>query len=252
VTDAATARFSDRVDTYVRARPGYPAEVGELLRDRVGLGPGCIVADLGAGTGIFTRLLLAAGATVHAVEPNEPMLARLVADTVHGSLRAHRAPAEATGLSTASIDLVTAAQAFHWFDQAAAGREFRRILRPGGAVALVWNDRAATTPFLQEYEALVRRWATDYPRVDHRRITPEVIEAFFAPGRVEVHHVDHHQRLDREGIRDRLLSSSYAPPPGHPDHEPMLAELTALFDRYAAAGTVRFAYRTDVHLGWFG
>ena len=251
VTDP-TRRFSDRVDTYVRARPGYPAEVVDVLRERAGLGPGSVVADVGAGTGIFTRLLAATGARVHAVEPNEAMLAALIESLGPTStVRTHRRPAEATNLSPASIDLITAAQAFHWFDRDAVGAEFRRILRPTGAVAIIWNGRVTTTPFTVGYEELLRRWATDLGQVDHRQIPREDVAAFFRGGPVEVVEVDNHQLLDRGGLRDRLLSSSYAPPPGHPDHEPMLADLDRLFDAHAVDGQVRLEYRTELHLGRF-
>ncbi len=247
-----TQRFSDRVETYVRARPGYPPAIIDLLRDRAGLGPGCVVADLGAGTGIFTRLLEAAGAHVHAVEPNEKMLAALIGSLAPGStVRTHRRPAEATNLAASSIDLVTAAQAFHWFDRDAVGREMRRILRPGGAVAIIWNGRVTTTPFTAAYDALLRRWATDLGQVDHRQIPREQLREFFAPGPHELHELDNHQVLDRVGLRGRLLSTSYAPPPGHPDHEGMLADLDALFDAHARDGAVRLDYRTELHLGRF-
>lgn len=249
----ATTRFADRVQAYVRTRPGYPPGVIELLRTEAGLGPESTVADIGAGTGIFTRLLLETGAAVHAIEPNGPMREALVA-SVGGSsrLRAHATPAEATGLPDASIDLITAAQAFHWFDLDAAGREFRRILRPGGAVALVWNTRREdTTAFLAAYEMLLRRWSPDYRAVDHRNVGLDSIEPFFAPGRVGVHTFDHHQTFNFEGLRGRVLSSSYAPAAGHPNHEPMLAALRGIFDRHKEHGTVRFDYRTEVYLGRF-
>jgi SAM-dependent methyltransferase len=248
----ATERFSDRVAAYAKARPDYPAGVVDVLRSRAGLGPGCVVADVGAGTGIFTRMLARTGAVVHAVEPNGSMLAALIEGLSPSStIRTHRRPAEATNLSDSSIDLVTAAQAFHWFDQDAVGREFRRILRPRGAVALVWNERVVTTPFLVGYEELLRRWATDYAQVDHRNVTTEVIERFFASGPVEHHTFDHHQDLDLAGLRDRLLSSSYTPSSDDPARRPMLAELVALFAEHEEAGTVRFDYRTQLHLGRF-
>lgn len=247
-----TGRFSDRVQTYVRARPGYPPEVVDALRERTGLGPGTVVADVGAGTGIFTRLLEATGAHVHAVEPNEAMLAALIASLAPGSqVRTHRRPAEATNLASASVDLVTAAQAFHWFDRDGAGREFRRILRPGGAVAIVWNGRVTTTPFTTGYDALLRRWATDLGQVDHRQIPREAIVEFFGGGPVERLELENHQVLDREGMRDRLLSSSYAPAAGHPDHGPMLADLDRLVDAHAVDGHVRLEYRTELYLGRF-
>lgn len=247
-----TQRFSDRVEAYVRARPGYPPELVDALRTRAGLGPGSVVADVGAGTGIFTRLLEATGARVHAVEPNEAMLAALISSLGPSStVRTHRRPAEATNLSAASIDLVTAAQAFHWFDREAVGREFRRILRPGGAVAIIWNSRVTTTPVTVAYDEMLRRWATDLGEVDHRLIPREAVVDFFAGGPVELIELDHHQVLDRTGLRDRLLSTSYAPPPGHPGHGPMLADLDRLFDAHAVDGVVRHEYRTALHLGRF-
>lgn len=247
-----TRRFSDRVRTYVRARPGYPPEVIQALRDRVGLGPGTVVADVGAGTGIFTRLLAATGARVHAVEPNEAMLGALIESLGHTSnVRTHRRPAEATNLSPASIDLVTAAQAFHWFDREAVGTEFRRILRPGGSVAIIWNGRTTGTPFAAAYDDLLRRWATDLGEVDHRLIPRDAVVEFFGGGPVELVEVDNHQLLDHQGLRDRLLSSSYAPAPGHPDHLPMLADLDRLFEAHATEGLVRLDYTTELHLGRF-
>lgn len=247
-----TQRFSDRVATYVRARPGYPDGVVTALRAHAGLGTGTVVADVGAGTGIFTRVLLAAGAVVVAVEPNAPMREQLVADLGGDPrLRVRDARAEATGLAAASVDLVTAAQAFHWFDRAAAGAEFRRILRPGGSLALVWNERLTDAPFMAGYEAFLQRWATDLAAVDHRRTSPSDIAGFFAPWPVTHVALDNEQVLDRAGLRDRFLSSSYAPGPGHPDHVAALAALDALVDAHAVDGVVHFGYRTDVYVGRF-
>lgn len=246
-----TTRFSDRVAAYVAARPGYPPEVVATLADRAGLGPGAVVADLGAGTGIFTRALLAAGAVVHAVEPNGPMREALVADLgAEPALVVHDATAEATGLASASVDLVTAAQAFHWFDVALVRRECARILRPDGLVALVWNTRLDDAgAFSRGYEALLRRRGTDFAEVDHRRDQAERLAGLFGRDGPERHAFAHRQVLDRAGIRARLLSSSYAPPPGHPDHEPILAELDALVDAHGEDGRVTLDYRTDLFLG---
>lgn len=249
-----TRRFTDRVGDYVRYRPGYPPEAIALLHDRCGLGAQSVVADVGAGTGIFTRLLLAAGAkAVHAIEPNGPMRAALVA-ALAGEPRLHVADgtAEKTGLADASVALVVAAQAFHWFDRAAARREFARILRPGGWVALVWNSRRNdATPFLVTYEAMLRRWSPDYAEVNHRKIGLDAIAPFFAPEPVERQVFPSHQVFDFEGVRGRLLSSSYAPAAGHPNHEPMLAELRAIFDAHEEGGRVSFEYETEVYLGRF-
>jgi SAM-dependent methyltransferase len=249
----ATKRFSDRVGNYVRTRPGYPAGVFALLQERCGLGPACVVADIGAGTGIFTRALLERGASVHAIEPNAAMREALVAALgANPNLRASDGTAENSGLADASVDLVVAAQAFHWFDRDAARREFTRILKPRGWCALVWNTRLEnTTPFLVGYENLLRRWSTDYGSVNHRNVGLAAIEPFFAPGKVERHAFRHEQVFDFDGVRGRLLSSSYAPAEGHPNHAPMLAELRAIFDAHNESGRVRFEYETEVYLGRF-
>lgn len=250
----ATARFSDRVDAYVAARPGYPDGVVEALVER-GLGAGSVVADLGAGTGIFTAMLLDAGATVHAVEPNGPMREALAARFgEHPRLHVHDTPAEATRLAAGSVDLVTAAQAFHWFDVPAVRTECARILRPSGLVALVWNTRIDdATPFLRGYEDLLRRRGTDYAAVDHRRNQDERLAAFFGPETsLERHPFANHQVLDAPGLRARLLSSSYSPMPGHPDHEPMLTELDALVAEHGTDGRVVLEYRTELVIGRVG
>jgi SAM-dependent methyltransferase len=212
------------------------------------------VADVGSGTGILTGLLLERGCRVLAVEPNREMRAaaerRLGGDERFTSVAGR---AEETGLAPASVDLVTAGQAFHWFDAARAREEFRRILRPGGVVALLWNDRKVdATPFLRAYEALLRRFGTDYAEVQHRTAKAQEVEAFFGPGRHAVAVFPGRQDLDLEGLRGRLLSSSYVPEAGHPDHEPMLAALGEIFAAHERDGTVALEYDTVVYHGRLG
>ena len=246
-----TKRFSDRVADYVRFRPSYPAEVVATLRHEAGLRPGATVADIGSGTGIFSALLLPHCARVHGVEPNDAM--RTAAERMFsGEPRfvSVAATAEATTLPHASADLVTAAQAFHWFDAAACRREFARILRPGGAVALVWNERETTaTPFLADYETLLHRHATDYAQVNHANTDARKIAEFFAPAGFAIAHFPSEQRCDFEALKGRLLSSSYAPNAGHPGHEPMLADLRDLFERHAKGGAVSLLYSTKLYFG---
>lgn len=246
-----TKRFSDRVADYVRYRPSYPAEVIDTLRREAGLGPSSRVADIGSGTGIFSALLLPHCERVHGVEPNDAMRAA-AEDRFAGDPRFVSVPAtaETTTLPDASVDLVTAAQAFHWFDAAACRREFARILKPNGAIALVWNEReASTTPFLAGYEALIRRHATDYAQVNHVNTDASKVAAFFAPAGFTMAHFPSEQRCDFDGLKGRLLSSSYAPKAGHPSHEPMLAELRTLFDEYATDGRVTLLYSTNLYFG---
>ncbi len=247
----STERFSNRVEDYVKTRPSYPAGVVALLRERCGLGSGVVVADVGAGTGIFTRLLLEAGAVVHAVEPNGPMRQALV-ESVKGDakLHVHEGTAERTGLEDGSVGLITAAQAFHWFDQPLAKKEFARVLRGGRHVALIWNSRLEdTTPFLVGYEGLLKRWSTDYAKVNHRQVGMGTIMPFFAPGKVELHTFDYAQVFDFEGLKGRLMSSSYSPAKGTAAHEPMVRELREIFEKHQAGGRVSFEYKTEVYLG---
>jgi SAM-dependent methyltransferase len=247
----ATERFSDRVADYVHYRPDYPPALTAWLRDACGLAPESRVADIGAGTGISARMLLATGCNVIAVEPNAAMRSAAVAalgDNPRFAARDGRA--DATGLADGSVDLVTVAQAFHWFDPEAARREFARILRPGGLAAIWWNSRRLDgTAFLVGYEALLQRYGTDYARVAERYADDASMHAWFGAGLRASARFDHHQYLDFDALRGRLLSSSYAPQPGHPQHAPMLLALRALFDATAVEGHVDFAYDTRVFAG---
>ncbi len=149
-----------------------------------------------------------------------------------------------------SVDLVTAGQAFHWFDPALAKREFRRILRPGGNVVLLWNSRQLdTTPFLRAYEELLQTYALDYREVSQKNDGEEVLVAFFAPAEPRVARYKNEQRFDLEGLQGRLLSSSYAPLAGHPRNAPMLARLREIFTEHQAGGEVIFLYDTEVFVG---
>ena len=246
-----TRRFKGRAELYARHRPGYPGEVVALLEDECGLKAGSAVADVGSGTGILAAMLLAHGCRVFGVEPNAQMRAegeRALGSTPGFASVGGRA--EATGLAAASVDLVTAAQAFHWFDWPRARAEFARILRPGGWVALLWNlRRKDADAFAVAYERLLLEYATDYERVDHAHVTDEVIAEFFRPSRCAKRVFPNRQVFDYEALEGRLLSSSYAPAAGHPRHAPMLAALRALFERHNERGAVAFAYDTLVYFG---
>ncbi|TKC87188.1 class I SAM-dependent methyltransferase [Trinickia terrae] len=250
ITDS-TQRFTDRVADYVKYRPTYPREVVAFVRDACGLAADARIADIGAGTGISTKLFLDAGHPVVAVEPNDAM--RRAADVRlagHAAYRSVPGTAEATTLPDASVDLVIAAQAFHWFDPATAKREFARILKPGGSIALFWNFRRVTgSPFLDGYEALLRRYSVDYAQVADRYPGDDWMAAWFGENFVKKGTFDNVQRLDFDGLKGRLASSSYAPKPGHPSHEPMLAALRELFDKDAQDGRVDLVYDTFVYVG---
>ncbi|SRR5579871_1827297 len=246
----ATSRFSDRVENYVRYRPGYPAETLETLRAECGLTTQHVIADIASGTGIWTKLLAENGNPVFGVEPNAEMRSageRLLAGlpnftSVAGS-------AEATTLAKHSVDFVTSAQAAHWFDRERARQEFTRILKPGGWLVLIWNERVTnSTPFLRAYEEMLLRYGTDYAEIRHERTTAE-IEKFFAPLPFQERIFPYRQEFDYEGLEGRLLSSSYAPGPERPQHEPMLKELRRIFATYAENGRVSFEYKTREYFG---
>jgi len=249
MTDS-TQRFSNRVDAYVRYRPGYPAALAPDLLRLAGCDAGATVADFGSGTGIFTELLLQQGVTVYAVEPNQPM--RAAAERRLGdNPRFHSvdASAERSGLQSASLDLLTAAQAFHWFNNDAARDEFRRILKPRAQIALIWNRRDTSQPFQQAYDQLLREFAPDYGKVNHMDLEPAQLAGFFAAGAMRQLHYDNAQRLDFDSLLGRLKSSSYCPAENSAHYIPLVNELLAMFERHARDGQVEFDYLTQVFVG---
>ena len=245
-----TERFSSRVEHYVRFRPTYPKEVINVLRDECGLRPEHLIADIASGTGLFTRRLLENGNRVVGVEPNADMraageecLAKFPNFTsVIGT-------AEATTLPERSLDFVTAAQAAHWFDRDKALVEFQRILKRGGYLVLLWNDRLVDTAgFNRDYEQLVLKYGTDYGEVKRR----DAAAAHFLgeiPCTKRV--LANHQELDFEALQGRLVSSSYIPQPGESSYDPMIADLRRLFDSYQQNGRVRMEYDTKMYFTRF-
>lgn len=195
-------------------------------------------------------MLLENGNRVFAVEPNADM--RAAAERILSefpNLISVSGPAEATTLDRESVDFVTAAQAAHWFDRKRARAEFVRILKPGGWLVLLWNERMVdTTPFLRDYEQLLLTYGTDYEDVRHERTTDAVNE-FFDPAPFQQRTFDMRQEFDYEGLEGRLLSSSYAPGPGHSKHEPMLKELRRIYREYAVNGQVSVDYLTRIYFG---
>jgi SAM-dependent methyltransferase len=246
----AKQRFSSRVADYVRYRPGYPAEALTLLRTECGLRAGHVIADMGSGTGFLSEFFLKNGNRVYGVEPNEAM--RQAGEEYLASydgFASINASAEATTLDDASIDFVTAGQAFHWFEPAAARREFQRILKPGGWIVILWNDRQMDTPFASAYEDLLVKYGTDYKRVRESYPEEHVIREFFGAGSFSQRSLPNAQVLDWEALAGRLRSSSYAPQEGQPNYTPMMAGLNELFRANQENGSVRMEYATHVYFG---
>ncbi|GAB3914184.1 class I SAM-dependent methyltransferase [Mucilaginibacter boryungensis] len=247
----STQRFSNRVDNYIKYRPGYPVGVLELLHNDGGLKTGSKIADIGSGTGILTRLLLDEGYTVYAVEPNGDM--RQAADAQLGDHKRYHSingTAEATTLQAGSIDMVTCAQAFHWFNAERCRVEFARILKPGGKVALIWNNRQIEADeFSIDYEFLLRQESSDYKRVNHQNLTEADFTAFFKDGQYQFSKFPNVQVFDEAGLIGRAFSSSYVPAQATPEGETFLHKLKDIFNRHQENETVSVQYQTEVYLG---
>jgi SAM-dependent methyltransferase len=241
-------RFSNRVENYVKYRPTYPADVLDLFKNEMGLTKESVIADIGSGPGISSRLFVENGNTVYGVEPNEAM--RQAAEEYfqrYNNFKSTNGTAENTGLPNGSVDFLIAAQAFHWFDQERARAEFKRILKPGGYAALMWNIRQMdTTPFLRDYEQFLLKFGTDYTVVRHENVTLDDIEKFFQKPfatasfkNVQVH--------DLDGLKGRALSASYVPSEADPVYPQMIDELSVLFEKHQSQGKIEIIYDTNVY-----
>jgi SAM-dependent methyltransferase len=236
---APEQRFSAAADLYHRHRPSYPGVLVDWILEETGTRPPALVADVGCGTGISTRLLAERGLEVIGIDPNEEMLVRA---RERGGARYLRGRAVATGLETASVRLVTVAQAFHWFDTEAAIREFRRILGPAGWCVAFWNVRDAAPGLMSEYDSLLRTWSREYGLLESHESTlarlarsPEVAD----PRRAEFAFAE---RLDRRAFFGRVSSSSYVLH-GVDDRVGFEAALEDLFCRHESEGRLELRYR---------
>lgn len=241
-------RFSGRAEAYDRSRASYPFEAIDAVIAAAGLRRPGPVADIGSGTGLLTALWIARRFEVAAVEPNADM--RRMAEEKLGPSRLFRSVAgtgESTTLTPSSVAAASIAQAFHWMDAARVRDELRRVLRPGGMVALIWNSRrSGGTPFLEDYERFLREWGTDYLDVASSWERPEPIERLYGHRPVRRSFENPHW-LDRDGLVDLVGSSSYMPGDGDPRHAAMRAALERLFHAHAPDGRVRLDYDTIVY-----
>lgn len=258
-------RFSNRVANYVKYRPSYPPEVLQLFKDKLGLTEASVVADIGSGPGILTRKFLENGNITYGVEPNDGM--RGAAEDAlpkFSNFRSVKGTSEETTLPDASVDFITAAQAFHWFKPEPTKREFRRILKPGGYVVLIWNLRQTdSTPFLREYEQFILDNANDYDEVRQHNITGPLKDSpaakdpsdrskiaadmlkFFDDG--FGHAVfDNVQIFDFDGLKGRLFSASYIPPEDTDRGKEIEKDLLKLFTKHAENGKIKIFYDTNI------
>ncbi|MFX0033441.1 MAG: class I SAM-dependent methyltransferase [Candidatus Hodarchaeota archaeon] len=238
-------RFSSRVENYIKYRPKYPQEVISFLKRKDILLNDSIIADIGSGTGILSEMFLKNGNNVYGVEPNKDMrkaAEKLLKDytnfiSIDGS-------AEKTGLKENSIDLITAGQAFHWFDVKKTREEFRRIIKPTGYIVLIWNNRRKTAPgFPCESEQLLLKYGKDYKEVQK---TEKNIESFF---QFEKEVFYNFQDLNLEEYKGRILSASYIPLEDDPNFEKMITDFENLFKIYQQNGLIRLEYDTEIYYG---
>jgi SAM-dependent methyltransferase len=244
-------RFTGRVESYRRYRPGYPAEIAAALRRECGMQGDARLVDVAAGTGLLTEVLIEEGFAVTAVEPNAEMRAACAEMTAeYPKLRVVEGTAEATGLADGSADLITVAQAMHWFDLERARAEFARVLRPGGWCAVIYNDRRlGGDPFHNGYEQLLREYGVDYMAVKQQHVGRGRLAEFFAPEEMRMAVFPNAQELTLEGLMGRVLSSSYIPKPGSTGFAELQTAVERLFAENERDGVVRMEYECVVGYG---
>lgn len=247
----STTRFSSRVGDYVKYRPYYPVEILDLLAAVCGLTPDRVIADVGSGAGMLSKLFLDNGNPVIGVEPNKEM--REAGEEVlagYARFNSVDGTSEASRLPPKAVDFIVAGQAFHWFDQIKTRVEFQRILIDDGYVVLIWNDRRTnSTPFLRDYEALLQDLATDYKEIDHKNVQDKTVFATFFGSPPSQAIFNNIQRFDLAGLMGRLNSSSYVPGVSHPRYASLVRRAKEIFDAHQATGQVTFEYDTRVHYG---
>ena len=251
-TPVSSARFNGRVENYLKYRPRYPGEIIPFLQREIGLDCSWRVADIGSGTGFLAERFVELGCEVVGVEPNRAM--REAGDRYlcgRGNFCGVDGTAESTGLPGEAFDLVTAGQAFHWFEPVRAREEFRRILRSPGWTVLVWNSRpAALSVVTEEYEAILESLDQDYQNVAEKNTRPKTINGFLGNGdSLAQARFANLQSYTWEQLRGRALSSSYAPLPSDKRHGWFVQALRALFERYQENGLLTFPYETNLYWG---
>ena len=248
----STERFSDRVENYVKFRPSYPKQLIDTLVEQCQLSAGSSIADIGSGTGKLTELLLPVNATVYAVEPNREM--REAAEQrlhLNRHFVSYAADSCHTGIADHSIDLIVAAQAFHWFNPAPSKVEFARILKPASYVGLIWNERDTGSAFQKAYDHMLTTYCEEYAQVKHRNITDSTIEAFFSPHHYRKFTFSFAQHFDMTGFLGRMYSSSYTPVAGSNEAIALNNAAHKLFQHHATDHRIEFTYQTILYLAKF-
>jgi SAM-dependent methyltransferase len=247
-------RFSNRAESYAHHRPSYPQALYDHLRLAAALAPGALVADIGSGTGLLSKLFLENGHPVIGVEPNGPMRAAgEVFLAAFPDFKSLDGAAEELPLDDNSVDLLVAGQAFHWFQPTDFRREAQRVLRPGAHAALIWNRRDESDPFVRTYEQLLNDLAVDYYKADPKhRLRQESILEFFQPRTPHYTTFPNPLPYDWGGLQGLASSQSYVPLPDHPNYVPFFTRLEELFEQFNQNGAVTLALLTHLYHGPLG
>lgn len=247
----STRRFSQKVETYIKFRPGYPRELIDYFRNVLQGGSEAIIADIGSGTGISSKPFLMNGNIVFGVEPNQPMREggeQYLANFT--KFRSVDGTAEMTNLKEKSIDFIIAGQAFHWFDVEKSKVEFQRILKNDGQVLLIWNTRDdVRSDFMKEYNQFLINYSTDYQLIMHRRLDNSTFTAFYGNQNFQKMEFENYQVFDLEGLKGRYFSCSYALDKGHSQYQEAISELENLFQKYQKNQEIRMWYKTELYHG---
>ncbi len=242
--------FDGKASYYAKYRPGYPNKILDLLKEEAGFSRYWVVADIGSGTGILSDLFLKNGNSVYCIEPNADMRTALLQHNLQSSnCFILDGTAEDTGLEENSVDLIVAGQSFHWFDPVMTKKEFARILKPGGYVALIWNNRSETEESLSKnYDHICEQFSKNYHGTGNTRISYDTFNSFFDRGYGKFQ-IPNNQELDLEALIGRYLSTSYSLSPKDTGYESALSGLKALFERFEKQGKVTMEYETQIFLG---
>ncbi len=245
-------RFDGKSNTYAKYRPSYPMESLDLIFGELGIDSGKVIADIGSGTGIFTKLLLERGNTVYAVEPNNDMRAKAESSLwLYDKFHSINGSAESTKLDDSSVDCITVAQAFHWFDVDLFKTECKRILKPHGTVILVWNSRDEEHIINKENEKINKAFCKNFIGFSGGISGPvksQSISVFFN-GNYQFKSFENFIKFDKDGFIGRNLSSSYAPKENDPNYKEYIKSLEEMFNKYSENGTLSCPNYTKYYYG---
>jgi SAM-dependent methyltransferase len=241
-------RFCGRADVYSRYRPRYPAGIIRILEEEINFTREKDVADIGSGTGLLAEIFVRNGNRVYCIEPNPEMRSQEVQNlSRYSNFESLAASAEDTKLGSGSVELISVGQALHWFNLEKSRNEFQRILKIGGHVAVVYNERKETPGLMSGYEALIDKHARNRAQIPD--IDDAYLSKFFQGNIYKRFALPNNQLLDSEGLAGRATSASYMPKPGETGYEQMIKDLSDLFSKYEKGGMVEFLYETSLILG---